>query len=244
MRVRKSEVKVVRDAEAAESGGGRFDEILKAVEHDIVLGKMKPGQRVDERELAKRFGTSRTPIREVLAKMSSLGIIELRRNRGAFVAELSSSRLIGMLEVMTELKVLAAKQATRRMSAGERASLDRIRGQMAACVEKKDLQRYFDKAVALHDAICAGAHNEFLLENTRKIQVCLCVYRQHLSRILHMPIQTSFEENSHIVDAILNGDAADAERWMRKQTDLRMEEFADLIALVSGSVSATLGNAA
>jgi DNA-binding GntR family transcriptional regulator len=219
--------------------GERLDTILRAIEEDIVVGKMRPGERLDERTLAQRFSVSRTPIREVLVRMSSLGIVELKRNQGAFVAEISSGRLIGMLEVMGELKVLAARQSARRMSVEERQRLIGLRDEMAACVKKGTLQEYFDRATALHDAICEGTHNAFLVESTRNIQVCLCAYRRHLSRILHLPIQTSLQENSNIVDAITQGDSAEAERWMREQTELRREEFSDLITLVSEKVTPT-----
>ena len=227
------------------NAGERLDPILRVIEEDIVAGKMRPGQRLDERTLAQRFGVSRTPIREVLVRMSSLGIVELKRNQGAFVVELSSGRLIGMLEVMAELKVLAARQSARRMSIEERQHLVALRDEMAQCVEIGNMQNYFDKATALHDAICEGTHNAFLVETTRNIQVCLCAYRRHLSRILHLPLQTSLDENRNIVDAIVRGDAAEAEHWMRQQTELRREEFADLITLVSEkSIPAPLASAA
>lgn len=224
-------------APRAEPAGGpeRLDNILSVIEEDIVVGKMLPGQRLDERTLASRFGVSRTPIREVLVRLSTQGIVELRRNQGAFVAAISSGRLVGMLEVMSELKVLAARQAARRMTVDERQRLIELKKRMEVCVEKGEIQAYFDNATALHDAVCEGTHNSFLLETTRNIQVCLCAYRRHLARILHLPIQTSLEENCRIVDAIVRGDAAEAERWMRQQTELRREEFADLITLVSES---------
>jgi DNA-binding GntR family transcriptional regulator len=223
-------------AVAGDGGGGeRLDAILSVIEEDIVVGKMLPGQRLDERTLATRFGVSRTPIREVLVRLSSLGIVELRRNHGAFVAALSSGRLVGMLEVMSELKVLAARQAARRMTIDERQRIIELKARMTGHVEKGEIQAYFDSATSLHDAICEGTHNSFLLETTRNIQVCLCAYRRHLARILHLPIQTSLEENCRVVDAITRGDAPEAERWMRQQTELRREEFADLITLVSES---------
>lgn len=217
------------------TGGERLESILRSIEEDVVEGKLVPGQRLDERTLAERFGVSRTPIREVLVRLSSLGIVELRRNQGAFVAAISSGRLIGMLEVMGELKVLAARQAARRMSVDERERLVEFKRKMIACVKEGDIQGYFDFATALHNAVCDGTHNSYLIETTRNIQVCLCAYRRHLARILHMPIQTSLDENCKIVDALTQGDAAEAERWMRLQTELRRDEFADLITLVSES---------
>jgi DNA-binding GntR family transcriptional regulator len=164
--------------------------------------------------------------------MSSLGIVELRRNQGAFVTALSSARLIGMLEVLAELKVLAAKQSARRMTLQERQRLTSLCDEMTRSAEKQELQKYFDLATELHEVICEGTHNSFLLDTTRNVQICLCAYRRHLSRILHMPIQTSLKENRSIVDAIVTGDAAAAEKWMRQQTELRREEFGDLVTLV------------
>lgn len=231
----------MRPAKAHEAddanAGERLDDVLRMIEEDIVAGRMQPGARLDERTLAKRFGVSRTPIREVLFRMSSLGIVELRRNKGAFVAEISSGRLVGMLEVMAELKVLAARQAARRMSIEERQRIGILRDGMEACVQAGELQQYFDKANAMLDAIFEGTHNPFLVETARTIQVCLCAYRSHLSQILHKPIQTSLEENKNIANAMLAGDSVEAERWMRQQTELRREEFADLITLVSENAS-------
>lgn len=219
------------------STGGRLDDLLRMIEEDIVAGKMLPGERLDERTLAERFGVSRTPIREALFRMSSLGVVELRRNKGAFVAKISSGRLVGMLEVLAELKVLAARQAARRMSIEERQRIAVLRDAMEPCVQAGNLQQYFDKANAMLDAIFEGTHNPFLVETARTIAVCLCAYRSHLSQIVHKPIQTSLDENKNIANAIVDGDSAEAERWMRQQTELRREEFADLITLVSENTS-------
>ena len=221
---------------AASSASERMDTILRSLEEDIVAGKMLPGQHLDERALAARFGVSRTPIREALFKLSSLGIVELRRSQGAFVASISSARLVGMLDVMSELKVLAARQAARRMSVEERENLQRFKDVMTDHVQKGEIMRYFATATELHDVICEGTHNSYLIETIRNIQICLCAYRRHLAQTLHLPMQTSLQENCSIIDAIVRADSAEAERWMRQQTELRREEFADLITMISESM--------
>jgi DNA-binding GntR family transcriptional regulator len=220
-------------AEPASNAG--VQQMLKLIEDDIVVGRLLPGQRLDERTLAERFSVSRTPIREALLRLSSVGIVELRRNQGAFVAAISPARLIGMLEVMAEMKVLAARQAARRMTDEERKALVIARQEIKQCVDEGNTLAYFEKASALHEAICEGTHNSFLVETVRIIQVCLCAYRRHLSRILHKPTQTSLNENLKTVDAILAGDAEQAEHWMRQQTDLRRDEFAELITMITNA---------
>jgi DNA-binding GntR family transcriptional regulator len=208
--------------------------IMLKIEDDIVSGKILPGQRLDERVLAERFGVSRTPIREALVRLSSSGLVKLRRNQGAFVAEMTPGRLIGVLEVMADLKILAARLAARRMSLAEREKLKALRDETAVCVEKGDLRGYFDKATALHDAIYEGAHNDFLVETARNIRTCLCAYRRYLAR-MHLPVKTSYEENSKVVDAIVLGDSGQAEEWMRRHAELRREEMDDILTLMSQS---------
>lgn len=210
----------------------RTEDIIRQIEDGIVSGKILPGQRLDERVLAERFGVSRTPVREALVRLSAAGLLQIRRNQGAFVTKMTPARLVGILEVMTELKMLAARLAARRMSSIEREKLKSLRDETAIYVENGDLKTYFEKATALHDVIYEGTHNDFLVETAQNIRTCLCVYRRYLAR-MHLPVKTSYEENSNLVDAIVRGDSAEAERWMRLHTELRREEIEDLITMMS-----------
>jgi DNA-binding GntR family transcriptional regulator len=210
----------------------RTQDIMQRIEDDIVSEKILPGQRLDERLLAERFGVSRTPIREALVRLSAAGLVQIRRNQGAFVTAITPARLIGILEVMAELKILAARLAARRMSIAEREKLKALRDETAVYVEKGDLKTYFEKATALHDVIYEGSHNEFLVETAQSVRTCLCAYRRYLAR-MHLPVKTSYEENSNLVDAIVRGDSTESEKWMRHHTELRREEMEDLITMTS-----------
>ena len=85
------------------------DRLREAIEEEIATGKLLPGSRLDEAELAKRFNVSRTPIREALNLLLGEGLIEARPRRGAVVARVSPQRLIEMFEVMAELEVMCAR---------------------------------------------------------------------------------------------------------------------------------------
>jgi len=210
-----------------------IDHILQAIELDVIDGRIRPGMRLDERVLSERFGVSRTPIREALLRLSHQGTVEIRRNKGAFVSELTSARLLAMLEVLSELKVFAAGLSARRMTLEDRQKLEALSEQMTAHAESGNLKNYFDHANSVHDAIFKGTHNAYLVESARNIQACMCGYRRYLSQIMHMPLRTSLEENRNIVSAIMRGDAAEAAHWMRKQTELRREEFSDLMVMLA-----------
>src|SRR6201986_5600733 len=98
--------------------GNRLSERLReSIEEEIATGKLLPGTRLDEVELATRFGVSRTPIREALILLQGEGLIENRPRRGALVVQITPGRLMEMFELMAELEAMWARQAAWRMTA-------------------------------------------------------------------------------------------------------------------------------
>ena len=207
------------------------DQIMQTIEDNVVDGHVLPGARLDERVLSERFGVSRTPVREALLRLSLIGIVEMRRNKGAFVADPTTERLLSLLEVLSELKVFAAGLAARRMSVQERQDLLELSERMKKHAEANDLKSYFELSNALHVAIFQGSHNAYLVESARNIQSCMCSYRRHLMQVMYRPLKTSLEENCNVVSAIFRGDPEEATRWMRAQTELRRDELADLMLM-------------
>ena len=51
--------------------------LVDAIALDIIAGKLAPGSKLDERQLAERFGVSRTPVREALRQLAVTGLVEL-----------------------------------------------------------------------------------------------------------------------------------------------------------------------
>src|SRR5262245_12112967 len=92
------------------------EEIRENIEQRIVEGEFEDGQRLDEVSLAKRFGVSRTPLREALRMLGGSGLVELIPRRGAFVRHPGIVELVEMFEVMAELEALCGRLAARRIS--------------------------------------------------------------------------------------------------------------------------------
>ena len=131
------------------------------------MGELQPGQHLDETELATRFGVSRTPIRETLIQLESMGLVVIRPRRGAIVAELGPQQLLEMFEVMSELEATCGRLAARRMTAQEQQVLLAAHEACKAAVEALEPDEYYYRNEAFHEAIYAGSHNSFLFEQTR-----------------------------------------------------------------------------
>src|SRR5258708_1710074 len=90
--------------------------LRQKLEGAIAAGHLEPGSRLDEQEIAQRFGVSRTPVREAFRLMAANNLVELRGRRGATVRAIKAEALIEMFQVMAELEGLCARLAARRVS--------------------------------------------------------------------------------------------------------------------------------
>lgn len=210
----------------------RSEVLREAIEEMIAIGKLPPGHHLDETELATEFGVSRTPIREALIQLASMGIIVIRPRRGAIVAEIGPQRLIEMFEVMAELEAMCARLAARRMSPAEHASL---KAAHLACMDARDnadSDVYFYKNEEFHQQIYIGSQNAFLEEQARVLQRRLRPYRRLQLRVRDR-VGASFDEHGAVVDAIIEGKGEVAAELLRQHIMIQGQRFSDLIASLS-----------
>src|SRR5918997_6239315 len=99
------------------------DEVAERLRALIRSGDLEPKARVNELELAARFGISRTPLREAIKILATEGLLELLPNRGARVASISEAELDDMLEVVAGLEGTAAELACRSITDAKVAAI-------------------------------------------------------------------------------------------------------------------------
>ncbi|CCV15034.1 GntR family transcriptional regulator [Mesorhizobium sp. STM 4661] len=88
--------------------GGKEAEIVRALEEDIIFGRLEPGARLVEDVLLARFPVSRHTIRQALYQLEKLGVVTRERNKGAMVRRLSPDEVRQIYEVRELLQRQAA----------------------------------------------------------------------------------------------------------------------------------------
>ncbi len=207
----------------------RSETLRESIEEMIAVGKLSPGQRLDEVTLAEEFGVSRTPIREALIQLASMGIIVMRPHRGAVVAEIGPQQLIEMFEVMAEFEAMCGKLAARRMSPAEHVALLNAHQACKGARDAADSDEYFYMNEAFHEQIYAGSHNAFLAEQARCLHRRLRPYRRLQLRVRDR-LATSYSEHDGIVQAIIAGDGDRTAELLRDHIVIQGQRFADLVA--------------
>ncbi|MDR4307987.1 GntR family transcriptional regulator [Chelatococcus sambhunathii] len=199
------------------------------IENAVVSGDLAPGERLDEVQLATRFGVSRTPVREALMQLSAIGMVELRPRRGAIVVSHGPARIYEMFEVMAELEGLAGAHAARRLDAKDRATIAAAHEGCRAAAETNDRDGYYYENETFHFAIYAASHSEFLAEQCGALHRRLRPFRRLQLRVANR-LMASFEEHDAVVQAIFSGDAEQARARLRAHVVVQGDRFGDLLS--------------
>ena len=181
------------------------------LEAELLEGRFPPGARLDEQELAERFGVSRTPVREALKAIAAEGLLELRAHAGAFVSRPSPQRLLEMFETMAALEAACAEHAARR---ARPAQLDALADANRACADHAaaaDAASFYAANQDFHDALYAAAGNAFLASQTLALRRRLEPWRRAVT-VRQGMMQQSVAEHAAILQAIVAGDGPTAAR--------------------------------
>ncbi len=117
--------------------------VVHRLEIEILKGQRKPGDRLDERQLADHFGVSRTPVREALQRLAASGLVVSRGRQGLQVAQLSIADLLDAFSVAAEMEALAAAQAARRIRPEQKSRLEAAHQACTAAANARDRRLAF-----------------------------------------------------------------------------------------------------
>jgi DNA-binding GntR family transcriptional regulator len=201
--------------------------LIDKIEQEIATGQFRQGDRLDEMSLAKRFGVSRTPVREALNYLATIGLIEHRPRRGAIVAEIRPDQLFAMFEAMAELEAACGRLAARRLTPSTRAELIDCHAACGAACHDSDA--YYEKNELFHQAVYRASGNTFLEEQCLALQKRLRPYRRLQLQVINR-VGDSYKEHERIVAMILSGKSEEAATELRHHVAVQGERFSDLIA--------------
>jgi len=212
--------------------GGRVSRAYTQLRELIIRGRLAPGTRIIETDIAARLGVSRTPVRSALHRLQQEGYIveaEAGVQSRLMVAPLTKEDARELFAIVAELESLAAGYAAdlpEKMRAEAVATLHAANASLADAATRPprpDPNQIFDLDQALHNALVRAASGPRVraLHASVKPQTERYV-RLYISALLN-EIGTSVREHAAIIDALASGDAGATravvrEHW-KKLTD-------------------------
>ncbi|HNJ82347.1 MAG TPA: GntR family transcriptional regulator [Piscinibacter sp.] len=203
------------------------EEVATRLRNMIFERQLAPGQWIDELALAREWQISRTPLREALKVLAAEGLVLPVPRQGCKVAEMSEDEADELLPIMALLEGRCAYEAVRKAGEADIRRLQQLHAQLERHAAAQDIEAYYRANHEFHSAVQALAANRWLDRATGDLRRFVRLLR---GRQLHWPgrIEASINEHRVLLDAIVQRDAARAERVMH---DHLMAQLAALKAL-------------
>jgi DNA-binding GntR family transcriptional regulator len=135
----------------------------EALREAILLGRVRPGERIVEAEIARQMGISRGPIREAVRQLEHEDLVEYHPRRGVVVARLTREAVADTYAVRAELDGFAARLAVARIGDEHLDHLDGLLATMRRLAYDGDNEALLHTDVEFHRFIYTVAHNRVLL---------------------------------------------------------------------------------
>lgn len=191
--------------EATERSVSRTVQIEQALEHMILAGELPPGERLIEVDLARRFGTSRGPLREAMHTLAARGLVETVRNRGVIVRSISPREATELYDLRAAVFGLAGRLLTDRLNDIMLETMYQFVQDMEGLAKQRLFDDYYRKNLAFHDFLITSTGNELLAVEyhgfVKKLHLC-----RARSLIQAGGLSVSNREHAEMVDAVASGD--------------------------------------
>lgn len=199
-----------------------YRELREAIEN----GRLKPGARVMEVEIADWLKVSRTPVRDALRRLETEGVLVLEPRNGLVVSSLDRQAMLELYAMREVLEGTAARLCAQHASDFERMELEelvrreeKLRGNFEALVRHNRL---------IHDAVHRGAHNRYLEKSLAAVNDSMWLLGKSQMLLPHRA-KTAESEHRDLAAAILkrNADAAEeaARRHVRSAQRERLKQL-------------------
>ncbi|MEB0135287.1 GntR family transcriptional regulator [Actimicrobium sp. CCC2.4] len=196
----KPESLLIKDIDTA----SQVRKAIETLEEDIAFGYMHPRERLVEDELLERFGLKRHVVRQVLAELEQMGLVERKKNAGALVKSYTVKEVIDLYIVRDILETNCARQITLPVPPEKLAALEDIQRQHDAAVIDGNLHVAFRMNLAFHKTLFALSDNSILTE-----LIALAAQRTHVIRSLTIVIPQILEQarqdHHQMIDALRTG---------------------------------------
>ncbi len=196
--------------------------VFEQIRTSILNGKLKPGERLMEIDLAEKLGVSRTPIREAIRKLELEGLVVMEVRKGAYVADVSVKEILDILEVRSVLEGLAASLAAKRITKEELQELQIVLQAFNQAVRSNDMKGMIENDTKFHNTIFESTRNNKLIQIVNSLQELVLRFRityfTEYKRGAEMPA-----EHQLIYKAISTGDPIAAQKNGQYHIDMLKE---------------------
>jgi DNA-binding GntR family transcriptional regulator len=187
---------------------------LKKIQDAVTSGDLRPNQRLVEVELSRKYGMSRTPIREAIRRLQQMGYVTIMPNGGAIVTEFSQKHMSDQFEIREVLETLVVKLDCDRASEAQISQARKYLDIAAEAAARNDLAEYYRFDVKFRDVLLEACDNERLITLVKTLRNYY--YLSRLSRVIsEAELRRNIKQQFALINSISERNKAGATKAIR-----------------------------
>ncbi|MBY6108495.1 GntR family transcriptional regulator [Ferrimonas balearica] len=203
------------------------DRTLSELQNAIIQGDLAPGSKINEQELAARYGVSRGPLREALQRLEQRRLVERIPHVGATVVRLTPEKLRDLYQVRAELEAMACRLAAQRITPSQINALTELLDRQQVVFSQPELPPIQDDIDFHFGLIQASGNSTLITTLTGDLYYQLQMYRNQCSSG-RRPLE-ALAQHRRILDAVAQGDGELAALLMRRHIEAGARHTAQLL---------------
>ncbi len=199
-------------------------QVQDAILAEIASGKLPPGSRIIQEQLAQELGVSRQPVQQALAVLRKLHVLRDAPGRGLLVAPLDLDHVRNMYDMRAVIEGLAFREAASRNAARAAAEGPALITAGRKAVAQGSVAAMIKADVAFHDFVYTLSENPLIApameahwSNTQRVMGEVLMRDERPRNI--------WDQHEALLDLVIAGDAARAEKSARQH----IEQAADFM---------------
>jgi DNA-binding GntR family transcriptional regulator len=199
------------------------DRIYKELRRTIIMGRCKPGSRLNIKDIAKGYDTSVTPVRDALQWLSQEGLVTIKPRSGYYVTALTLKQLRDLLDMRRILETAAIEKAVLRITPEQLSELRRVH---AGYTGEDDIsyERYTEENRKFHYLIAVASGNMVLADEVKKLHDRLARFMV-VQRIGERQIRM----HNHIIEALEEHDIEKARQAIEDEVNPSQDAILDTV---------------
>ena len=194
------------------------DAIYNQIRDLIIMRKLKPGEKLNEQYLARKLGTSRTPIREALLRLQEDGLVTNEPFRGTYVTVFTPRDIQEIYDLRKALEGMSARLALPSITDLEYASLRQLIESSIKMLELGEIEEYIRTDARFHDTLVQMSGNRRLIEAMSRLGAQIQAIRALVATKPGRVYQAASEHRA-ILKALEKRDIAETVRLLEEHID-------------------------
>lgn len=193
----------------------------------VVTNKLKANQRIIEKDIAKIFGVSTTPVREAVLRLAAEGYFLIDSRRKTIVREISSKELKDIFQVMAQLDAIAIKQVVDHIQPEHLQKLKELTKQMEQVGRSNDIEKYLEINSTIHYKIWDILPNKILRRTIEFVHCQLMIYAYSRITAFQEPavLNKSIQEHKKILQALEDKDKRALKSLVKSNWSLLLDKL-------------------